>query len=402
MQARRHTNDNDSAAWLLPLAFADGMPFALMFVSIVLYKRLGLDNDLITLLTALLFTPWLLRPLTEPLTGRADRLRPWLVWTETATVVLTGITACTLRLNNLVLTTALLWLTGLAGAVHSSAVSSLTARSASSRRHSATACRTTGFLLAMVFGQGFTVALAGNVEVLTRTIRYSWSMTFYLLAGVLLLTTLLNACMLRRVDASALSPGARQPEQPGSALPVLLLMAALLPESLLTIVGQQFLIDARHNGGLGLSPSEYGLVEGTIGMLALVAGTTAGMVAARRLTARRMLWPSAACLTLPVAAYVGLSRTMPASLLTISVCAGIRLAALGFALTIIYKCLRSHTTGSMMASTLLFVLAIAVNAMAGTIEESMGYRSFFLMTLAAGIVVVAAVGAYLFITRSKQ
>ena len=55
-----------------------------------------------------------------------------------------------------------------------------------------------------------------------------------------------------------------------------------MPEGLLAKVSALFLIDAVHKGGLGLSPAEYGLVQGTVGVVGLTLGGILGGLAAGR------------------------------------------------------------------------------------------------------------------------
>ena len=50
---------------------------------------------------------------------------------------------------------------------------------------------------------------------------------------------------------------------------ILFMLLYRMPEGLLAKVSALFLIDAGHNGGLGLSPQEYGLVQGTVGVVGL-------------------------------------------------------------------------------------------------------------------------------------
>ena len=55
-------------AWVPTLYFAEGIPFfAVSLIAGILYKRLGLSNDVIALYTKLLLLPWSLKPLWSPL-----------------------------------------------------------------------------------------------------------------------------------------------------------------------------------------------------------------------------------------------------------------------------------------------------------------------------------------------
>ena len=92
-----------------------------------------------------------------------------------------------------------------------------------------------------------------------------------------------------------------------------------MPEGLLAKVSALFLVDAPHNGGLGLSDGEYGLVQGTVGVIGLTIGGILGGFCASRDGLKRWLWPMVLAITLPDIVYVLLAYLLPSSLVTISV-----------------------------------------------------------------------------------
>ena len=54
-------------AWVPTLYFAEGVPYvAVMTISVIIYKRLGLSNTDITLYTSWLYLPWVIKPLWSP------------------------------------------------------------------------------------------------------------------------------------------------------------------------------------------------------------------------------------------------------------------------------------------------------------------------------------------------
>ena len=56
------------AAWVPTMYFAEGLPFfAISLIAGILYKRLGLPNDVIALYTSWLLLPWSLKPIWSPL-----------------------------------------------------------------------------------------------------------------------------------------------------------------------------------------------------------------------------------------------------------------------------------------------------------------------------------------------
>ncbi len=60
-------NKKSPWAWVPTLYFAEGLPYvAVMTISLIMYKRLGLSNTDITLYTSWLYLPWVIKPLWSP------------------------------------------------------------------------------------------------------------------------------------------------------------------------------------------------------------------------------------------------------------------------------------------------------------------------------------------------
>lgn len=54
-------------AWVPTLYFAEGLPYvAVMTISLILYKQLGMTNADITFYTSWLYLPWVIKPLWSP------------------------------------------------------------------------------------------------------------------------------------------------------------------------------------------------------------------------------------------------------------------------------------------------------------------------------------------------
>ena len=63
-------------AWVPSLYFAEGVPYvAVMTISLIMYKRLGLSNTDITLYTSWLYLPWVIKPLWSPFVDMMKSLR---------------------------------------------------------------------------------------------------------------------------------------------------------------------------------------------------------------------------------------------------------------------------------------------------------------------------------------
>ena len=280
--------------------------------------------------------------------------------------------------------------------------------------------RSTFYRIATIFSSGILVGLAGALQVITRNIRYSWSLVFYLMAGLFIAFWLYHQWALPHVEQQS----RRDEAQPGTdptvesaAAPAAMTVGTLLegfwdtfktffqkpqvwvgicfmlfyrmPEGLLSKVSALFLVDAAHNGGLGLSDGEYGLVQGTVGVIGLTLGGILGGIAASRDGLRRWLWPMVMAITLPDLVYVYLSYALPSSLLVVNVCVFIEQFGYGFGfsaymLYLIYYSRGEHKTSHYALCTAFMALSMMIPGLfAGALQEAVGYRAFFLIVVAA-------------------
>ncbi|MFZ9681755.1 MAG: MFS transporter, partial [Cephaloticoccus sp.] len=66
--------------WVPSLYFSQGIPYvAVMTLSVVLYKNLGVSNTDIALYTSWLYLPWVIKPLWSPLVDLFRTKRLW-IW----------------------------------------------------------------------------------------------------------------------------------------------------------------------------------------------------------------------------------------------------------------------------------------------------------------------------------
>ena len=262
--------------------------------------------------------------------------------------------------------------------------------------------RSTFYRLATIFGQGVLVMIAGNLQVIYRnSISYSWSLMFYGVTGLFIALWLWHNAILPRPkeDAPREDVNARTIwkefvntiitffQKPQVVAGILFMLFYRMPEGLLAKVSALFLIDAAHNGGMGLSPQEYGLVQGTVGVIGLTLGGILGGICAGRDGLKRWLWPMVCAITLPDIVYVYLSYALPESLLVINVCVFIEQFGYGFGFTaymlyLIYYSQGNFKTSHYALCTAFMALSMMIPGLfAGALQESVGYRAFFIIVM---------------------
>lgn len=391
--------------WVPSLSFSDALPnVVVMAISVILYKQLGLSNAAITFYTSWLYLPWILKPVWAPFIDLIKTKRWWIVSMEILLGASLGGIAFTIPTSFwLQGTLFFFWVIAFTGASHCVAADGFYMLGLDNSQQAwFIGVRSIAERLATIFGQGFLVMLAGNVQVLFRgSISYSWSLIFYGTAGLFLAVWLWHGSVLPRpaddvqhryVSAHRVWLGFLDTFKTffkkDSILTVLFFILLFrMPEGFLSKVTELFLIDAPQDGGLGLSPQEFGLVQGTVGAIGVSLGGLLGGFVVSRGGLKHWLWPMTAAYTLPAVVYVFMSYELPSSLIVINLCVFFEQFGYGFGLTaymlyLIYISRGDYQTSHYSIVSALMSLSMMLPGLfAGALQEAMGYRYFFVFVL---------------------
>ena len=399
-------NKRNPWAWVPTLYFAEGVPYvAVMTISLILYKRMGMSNTDITLYTSWLYLPWVIKPLWSPFVDMMKSKRWWIVTMQLLVGAALGGVAFTIPVSWwLQGSLCFFWLMAFASATHDIAADGFYMMGLDEHEQAYfVGIRSTFYRIATIFSSGILVGLAGALQVMTRSIRYSWSLVFYLMAGLFIAFWLYHNWILPRPseDSEKQTKTVRGIwnefcqtlitffQKPQVLAGICFMLFYRMPEGLLAKVSALFLVDAPHNGGLGLSDGEYGLVQGTVGVIGLTIGGILGGFCASRDGLKRWLWPMVLAITLPDIVYVLLAYLLPSSLVTISVCVFIEQFGYGFGfsaymLYLIYYSQGEHKTSHYALCTAFMALSMMIPGLfAGALQESVGYRMFFIIVMLA-------------------
>ena len=388
-------------AWIPTLYFAQGLPYiAVMTISVIMYKRLGISNAELAFYTGWLNLPWVIKPLWSPFIDLIKTKRWWITWMQLLIGAgLAGI-AFTIPTDYFFqLTLAIFWLMAFSSATHDIAADGFYMLGLSSHEQALfVGIRSTFYRIATIAGQGLLIMLAGHLEKTTNNIPFSWSITFMVLAGLFLALWVWHQFILphpdsdkaaREVSASTLLQefGATfvsffRKKQAGIA--ILFMLLYRLPEAQLGKMSIPFLIDPVSEGGLGLTTEQIGFVQGTVGIIGLTLGGILGGFAVSRHGLKRWLWPMVWAISLPDIVYVYLSYVQPTSLMLVNTCVFIEQFGYGFGFTaymlyLIYFADGEHKTAHYAICTAFMALGMMIPGMAaGWLQEVMGYQGFFI------------------------
>ena len=392
--------------WIPTLYFGQGIPyFAVLNLSLVMYKNTGFSNADIAFYTSWLYLPWVIKPLWAPVVEMFGTKRQWTVALQGLTGVALALVAFTTYLPAFFqMSLAVLWLMAFSSATHDIAADGFYMLALQQKEQAAyVGVRSTFYRLANITGQGALVALAGILITRTGDPHTAWSAVFGLLGVVFALLCAWHFFMLPRpaADTAARLKGNPFTEffltfaaffrKNGIVTILGFLLLFRLGESQLLKMAVPFLLDPVAEGGLGLDNTQVGFVYGTVGILALTVGGLLGGLAIARFGLKRCLWPMAFILHVPGLVFVYLSQTQPDSIGLITVAMAIEQFGYGFGFTsymmfMIMICEGEHKTAHYAICTGFMALGMMVPQMAsGLLQEVMGYRHFFIWACLATI-----------------
>ena len=472
--------------WFPSLMFGNGLAVSVLVLTMVMLRRMGLDTPDTALAIALLCLPVLLRPLFEMIvTHFWGTTKVWILSTQFISALSLAAVAFTLHTSYWLLGTACFMPffvcsalfynialhrfyidtpqgVHLSHGVHLSQVHqpSTTSQhlntstpqhlitstsqplntstsqhlntSTSTSQHLNTSTpqistsqhlNTTTSIMALLFGCGVMAMVGGNMEVVTRNIRYSWSFVFYVMAGVELFLWLWHALFLpggphgyaKPKPTMGLHRGEfketmrRMLQRKDDIATLMFLPLFLLPETLLALTAPLFVIAKPHNDGLGMSPQEFAYAQGTAAVIAITAGYILGIYAIRRHGLRRWLLPSALLLAVPGAALLFLSYNTAAPLSIVAAALAAGHAALGFALSMVKQVvvrftrnMPDSTLRNAIARTLIATPFVIVGALASLMLTIADYQRIFQLATELAVVPLIVSVSYLYLTRKNS
>ena len=402
-------------AWVPTLYFAQGLPYvAVMTISVIMYKRLGISNTDIALYTSWLYLPWVIKPFWSPFVDLLKTKRWWVVTMQM--LVGAGLAGVAFTLPTdffFQASLAVFWLVAFSSATHDIAADGYYMLALEPHEQAFfVGIRSTFYRISTIAGQGILVMIAGALETSTGKIPMSWSITFFIMAGLFIAFCLYHKFILPKpasdkpsvtVTASNLmkeffATFASFFKKKQVAIAILFMLFYRFPEAQLVKLITPFLIDPREVGGLGLTTTEIGLTYGTIGIIGLTIGGILGGILASRGGLKKWLWPMALIISLPNIAFVYLASVQPESFWVINLCVFIEQFGYGFGFTaymlyMIYFSDGEHKTAHYAICTAFMALGMMLPGMAaGWLQEQLGYENFFIwvMICCIGTLVVTA------------
>jgi PAT family beta-lactamase induction signal transducer AmpG len=392
--------------WLFvpSLYFAEGVPYVIINqVSVILYKKMGIDNTQIALWTSFLYLPWVIKMLWGPLVDMHGTKRGWIISTQLAMMLLLGAASVSLGHPHFFFISLSAFTVGaFISATHDIAVDGYYLMALEKDAQAFfVGIRTFFYRAAMIFGTGVLVTYAGHLETSLKSIPKAWMTSIALSAVIFAFLFLYHRFILPcpREDDSRRSQENRPPfleillswfkqERVWAVLGFILLYR--LGEALLLKLASPFLLDEIAKGGLGLTTAQVGKVYGVAGVTSLIVGGILGGMIIARFGLRRCLWPMAIILNIPHLAYTYMAFAQPGVGLAYFLVAieqfGYGLGFTAYTVYLMHIAKGEYKTSHFAVSTGFMALGMMLPGMvSGALQTALGYKAFFILVLILGI-----------------
>jgi MFS transporter, PAT family, beta-lactamase induction signal transducer AmpG len=400
--------------WVPSLYFVQGLQFFVVNLILgLMLKNMGVANDRIAYWTATLGLAWAFKPLWSPFLELARSKKAVVVAMQYSGAALLALCALALQAPWwFALLVGAMFVFAFTSATHDIACDGLYMASLDARAQAVYVGWQGAFFNASKFlTLGGLMKLAGWLEGGVG-VAQAWTLIFVLLALLLAglatwnwraLPAPMNAAP---VDLSLRGIGQTQRDviraflaKPQIGLAIAFIVLFRFGEGQVQTIGPLFLIEPRSQGGLGITTGQVGDIYGIAGTAAFLVGSILGGFFTARLSLKRAMPVLIAAMIVPNAVFWHLSVALPTSLLHIGAAVAVESFFYGFGFVgMILFIMQAVAPGPFQ--TAHYALGTGVMQLgfifskfiSGTVQLQMGYQSFFLWTIVAGLPVLVLLG----------
>ncbi|MBF2066350.1 MAG: MFS transporter [Calothrix sp. C42_A2020_038] len=388
--------------YISTLYFAQGVPNTIVTaVAPILYKRLAISNEQITFWISFLRLPWVLKMFWAPLIDTNSTKRTWILITQFAMFACLALAALSLQLPNFFPISLFIFaVAAFVSATCDIATDGFYMLALDSQQQAFfVGFRSLFFRIAILFGSGFLLYLAGTLEKsLNNNIQGAWTITLGFTAILFILISIYHRFILPKPPSDIPNKSETndavpfwlaiksffQKEKIGAILAFILLYR--LGEAMFVTLAPIFLVDTIQAGGLGLSTDTVGIVNGTFGVISLILGGILGGILVSDFGLKKCLLPMALAMNLPNLFYVYMAYIKPTLALVYLLVSleqfGYGLGFTGFTVYLLYICQGEYKTSHYAIATGFMALGLLLpGAVSGAIQKQLGYPLFFIFGL---------------------
>ena len=394
------------ASWIPSAFFAMGLPFvAIAQASALMFKNLGVSDTQIALWTSLVMLPWTLKPLWSPVLEMFKTKKHFVVATQLLTGMCFVLVALALPVDDFFrYAIALFAVIAFSAATHDIATDGVylnVLSQASQAKY--IGWQGAAYNVAKIVSGGGFVFLAGELEQ-SMGVLHAWMAVMTGYGIVMILLGLYHIKMLPSGGASQAIDSFQQAmhmlkdviKSFFSKKFIIAYIAFIIlyrfAEGFAIKIAPLFFKAGIEEGGLGLSTSQIGLIYGTFGAAAFVAGSLLGgyYIAAQGL--KRCLFKLALIFNLPFAVYTLLALFQPENLVVISMAVVFEYFGYGFGFVGLMLFMMQQiapgkykTAHYAFASGVMNLGFMIPSMLSGYLSDKLGYQVFFIWVLVATI-----------------
>lgn len=406
--------------WVPSAYFAMGLPFiAINLVSVFMFKDLGISDTQIAFWTSLIMMPWTLKFLWSPFIEMYRTKKFFVVLTQLASGVIFGIVAFSLFFDYFfAIAISSMAVIAISGATHDIACDGVyMAELDKDNQAKYIGVQGAFYNVAKLVANGGLVAIAGALaqhfgaeeggSIIQNKDAYTsaWAIIFAMISGIMILLSLYHTRILP-------SSQVRQKVQKTSSEVIKELFAVIanfftkkhiiyyilfivlyrLAEGLIMKIAPLFLRATIDEGGLQLSLTEIGTLNGIFGSAAFVTGSLLAGIYVSRLGLKKSLFTLVCVFNLPFAAYAFLAIVQPSNLYLIGSCITLEYFGYGFGFVgLTLFMMQQIAPGKHQMSHYAFATGIMnfgvmmPGMVSGYFSDLLGYENFFIYALLAAI-----------------
>lgn len=398
--------------WIPFLCAAEELPSAMVtFVAVLMFRQFGASDALATFYAGLLFLPRMLKSFVRSKIRNAGYFKANIHITEFGIFALMTFTAFIINCGymNVHFLFIHLLLVSVLCARHELLAQMYYNRMLYPRQQRYyNRARLFSMQATVILTYGVMIVFVGLLEVLFKSsgtqlaVHRSWAMTFYLVAGVMLVLSAINILTMRnprihnpyRYESliNALSSEVhvvdRIKRRRYSSRVFASLFLLVLPQSLMFFTRVLYLIADEERGGLGCTVQDVGFAQGTIGVIAFTVGIGLGKLCVSRISNDKLFWWMSTSLTIsPLFYWLMTCYPQPDNLIAICCMTSSTQLTFGFGLTLSLFFTR-YISNERYRNTIdyLYVPMIAASmlipsCLSGLLSSLLGFDVLFLFSL---------------------
>jgi MFS transporter, PAT family, beta-lactamase induction signal transducer AmpG len=406
------TNKKSPWLWVPSLYFAEGIPYAVvMYISVIMYKNLGLSNAEVALYTSWLYLPWVIKPFWSPFVDLYKTKRIWIIFNQI--LLGAGFAAIAFSLHtsrSVQYSLAFFWLLAFSSATHDIAADGFYMLGLDTHNQAFfVGIRSMFYRFAMILGQGILVMLVGYLQTHAisvfsigseQSVQSAWIIIFIILGLLYIAFAIYHTVSLPKPEQDknkTVAPSDLLKEflqtfalffkKKHIILTISFLLIYRLGEAQLLKLAAPFFLDAKNAGGLGLTTVQVGFVYGTVGVIALTIGGFLGGFVAAKDGLKKWIWWMFLAINIPHFLYIILAFVQPDSFFVINGCVALEQFGYGFGFSaymmyMLYISDGEYKTAHYAIATGFMALSMMLPGLvSGYIQQFLGYKLFFIWIL---------------------